>query len=912
MTETITTPQPAPVQITSQLRTKDLARTPDPSLTAREYTPEEIVGAEKWAELPDDQKRQLALELDDWLAGMYRTRAHNDKAINRGEVSDLKPIRRLLNEWSAALRDIILADRDKYAPGSRKGGSRPEWFTACKGIPADTLAATILDAFFTELLSTGRDGERRPTVANVSQRLGREVDVLRRVKKWTESEPKLYRSYLKRLGNAGATKRHRRKVMLHGINNKLIPELIKQSKDADVLELQSWDRLKTVKVGKGLLLLIVAALGSRVQLGTLSKRRRKGSGHKPTNTIELDNETREWIAQALRQGEIESRRMRPMVCRPLPWRGPWGGGYLLGTLTSRSVMFGAFGYGRRTWDLLKEHPHSANATYSALNYLGRTALRVRRDILAVAVEARDNGLVLPELPTPGRRVELPPRPGDIATNEEARREYRTARARAEEANLKAISKELANEDALAEAWDLREEPELFFPHSCDFRGRMYPLPAGLQAQGSDLRRALLEFSHGKPISAGDASAGWLAIQVATVFGHDKLSFDDRIAWVYENEDLIRTIADDPLGNRTLWEGNADSRKLWQCLAACTEWRDFLDHGDGFVSHLPIYVDGTCNGIQHFAALSGDRELARLVNILPGELPQDIYLDVAEGALRTIWQSAYGDGRGAEGFYAKAWLDMLDGFPIRKLAKTTVMIDPYGGTFKAVMDDVRKTIGKLDPHHSHVPEDEKSKAVGFMAKCLADSLAARLSMPNRVKLWLMSCVEAVHKWGLSGPDAKPGVQWFAPSGWPWGLMYGDVTVQNVKANRGDMSLTTVYRSMSERKVHLRKQKSACAPNFVHAIDASAMVFALNLLKRSEVQGVIAIHDSIGALAADMPFVDSAVREGFVKVYTEHDPLRSFHQAILQQVRPDCRHLVPSPPERGDLDVREVLNSPYFFN
>jgi DNA-directed RNA polymerase len=909
MTETTTTPSPAPGRLTKQLRTKDLERTPDPSLSSREYTPEEIVGAEAWAEMPDDQKRQLAMELDDWLSGMYRARAHNDKALQRGDATDLKPVRRLLNEWTVKLTDIIHADRDKY--GTKKGGKRPEWFAACKGIPAEALASTILDALFTELLSTGRDGERRPSIANVSQRLGREVDVMRRVKKWTESEPKLYRSYLKRLGKAGATKRHRRKVMLHGINQKLIPELLKQSKTQDVDALQAWDRFKTVKVGKGLLLLIVVALGSRLVLGTTSKKHAKDQWHKPTNTLELDAETREWISQALRQGEIESRRMRPMVCRPLPWRGPWGGGYLLGTLTSRSVMFGAFGYGRRTWELLKEHPHSANAVYSALNYLGRTPLRVRRSVLSVAVEARDNGLMLPELPTPGRRIEPPPRPADIETNEESRREYRMARARAEEANLKAISKELANEDALAEAWDLRDEPRLYFPHSCDFRGRMYPLPSGLQAQGSDLRRALLEFSDGKPISSEDASAGWLAIQVAKTFGQDKAGFDERIAWVYDNEDLIRAIADDPLGNRQLWERSADKKKLWQCLASCIEWRDFLDHGDGYVSHLPVYVDGTCNGIQHFAALSRAEDLAPLVNLVPGDAPQDLYLAVAERAVARV-RIALDIKEADNSRYARGWLKLLESYSIRKLAKKMVMINPYGGTFKSVMDDVHVTLAELDPHAMVFEEEERPRAVGFMAGHLRHALEEQLHGPEAVKRWLMACVEAVHKHGLSGADVKPGVEWFAPSGWPWGQMYGAVTVSNVKATRGDAALTTVYRSMSERVVYLRKQKSACPPNFVHAIDASAMVFALNLLKRSEVQGVIAIHDSVGALAADMPLVDNAVREGFVKVYMEHDPLESFHRAILEQVRPDCRHLVPSPPERGDLDVREVLNSPYFFN
>lgn len=893
---------------TAQLKTKDLEYLPDPALNAIDYAPEEIVGSAVWAELPDAHKRQLAQELDEWISGMYRVRAQNDNAINRGDYTALAPVRRLIDDWGNNLAKIIADERETFASG-KKRGTRPPWLKACEKLSEGALAEPIVRALITSMAGAGLRAQAAPTVANVSSRIGRDVDIARRMAVWVEKEPGLFKAYQKRLSQAGATRKHKRKVMLHGINKKLIPTL---KQEADKQELEAWNRLTTAKIGKGLLLLALPAMGGHVTLGTKEHEARKDRYKKPTKVLDLTDEAYKWIAQALRNGEIESRRARPMVCPPLPWEGRKGGGYLLGTLTSRNVMQRTWGDARRTWAMLKEGP-TPTRVYAALNYLGNTKLRVRKNVLEVALEARDHGLDLPDIPVERHRIPDPIKPADIATNDKARAIYRQARARTKEANLKLASEELANEDALSEAHHFSDEPELYFPHACDFRGRMYPIPTGLHAQGSDLRRALIEFAHGKPISSADASSRWLAIQVAKTFGQDKVPFDDRIAWVFENEEMIRRIADDPLGNRQEWVKQADKKKLWQCLAACREWRDYLDHGDGFVSHLPVYVDGTCNGIQHFAAIGRCPELARMVNLAPSDTPQDIYRVVADMA-RALVVVAAAKMNLPDTRLAEMWRRALDAskVPLRSLAKQPVMTRPYGASGMTILDDVREKLRvEIDPNQHFISEEDEPKAVGFMMRCLNMALAQVLTKPNMVLSWLCACVEEVHRKGITG--LEPGFGWTAPSGWPWGLMYGEETTKTVTVRRGKESLSTGYRDTSDKKVDIKRQKQAASPNFVHALDASAMVFAINILERGgEVGGIIAIHDAVGALAADIPYVDAAVREGFVELYTEHNPVMSFYNATLAQVRPEARHTVPAPPELGDFDIREVLRSPYFFS
>lgn len=53
----------------------------------------------------------------------------------------------------------------------------------------------------------------------------------------------------------------------------------------------------------------------------------------------------------------------------------------------------------------------------------------------------------------------------------------------------------------------------------------------------------------------------------------------------------------------------------------------------YLCGFPVHQDGSCNGLQHYAALGGDAAGARAVNLAPLARPQDVYSAVA--ALVTI-------------------------------------------------------------------------------------------------------------------------------------------------------------------------------------------------------------------------------------------------------------------------------------
>lgn len=78
--------------------------------------------------------------------------------------------------------------------------------------------------------------------------------------------------------------------------------------------------------------------------------------------------------------------------------------------------------------------------------------------------------------------------------------------------------------------------------------------------------------------------------------------------------------------------------------------------------LPIHQDGTCNGLQHYAALGGDTQGAAQVNLAVTDRPSDVYTFVADMVEDRIKEDlAKGD----------KYAQLLTGKIARKVVKQTV-------------------------------------------------------------------------------------------------------------------------------------------------------------------------------------------------------------------------------------------------
>ena len=100
-----------------------------------------------------------------------------------------------------------------------------------------------------------------------------------------------------------------------------------------------------------------------------------------------------------------------------------------------------------------------------------------------------------------------------------------------------------------------------------------------------------------------------------------------------------------------------------------------------------------------------------------------------------------------------------------------------------------------------------------------------------------------------------------------------------------------------------------PNFVHACDAAHLHLTVNAAVAEGITSIATVHDCFGCLPSRAERFRRIIREQFVRMYEEHDVLAK----VLQEARRDIggEQLPDEPPERGSLDIEQVLDAEFAF-
>lgn len=447
--------------------------------------------------------------------------------------------------------------------------------------------------------------------------------------------------------------------------------------------------------------------------------------------------------------------VRPFVCPPRPWISPFRGAYWTREIGGVRLVKTRR---KRHLDMLREQPMAT--VYRAVNAAQATAWRINPKVYETVAYFWEHGEavgsgdgMLPSRLAP----KLPPKPAKDCPKEELVAWLKET-GRIKRATNVLRSKRLAVTACVETAKKYAAEPRMWFAYNLDFRGRMYPIQTALTPQGSNLELGLLEFAEGLPIKTQQAE-DWLAIHGANEWGVklddgralDKVSYAERIAWVHANSHWIEECGRAPRLN-TQWMRAGKGKKPWKFLAFCIDWFGYMEAkrwGEEYVSHLPVSVDGTCNGLQHLSAMVRDRAAAESVNLIDRPQPADIYTVVAEIAT-DILRKEVQEGTPEQSALAQ---DILALGIDRDITKRPVMVIPYGGTMRACLNYVEEALtDKLKGI-----EPARAKAIkGHTAKVVWDAMGGVLGNAKGVMTWLMSLASASNKAGLP-------LYWTVPSG-----------------------------------------------------------------------------------------------------------------------------------------------------
>lgn len=373
----------------------------------------------------------------------------------------------------------------------------------------------------------------------------------------------------------------------------------------------------------------------------------------------------------------------------------------------------------------------------------------------------------------------------------------------------------------------------------DFRGRVYPIPPHLNHLGSDLARSLLVFHQAKPL--GVDGFAWLKLHCINLTGHKKRdSVQNRLLYAEEMMENIIDSADNPLKGRMWW---VKSDEPWQTLATCMEIAKAVRSPDPakYMSSFPIHQDGSCNGLQHYAALGRDTAGAYSVNLCPAGVPQDVYSDVAElvEKLRRTDEEA-----------GVAIAGILKGYVRRKVIKQTVMTTVYGVTRFGARHQIAKQLKAIDSF----PKESVWPASGYLTMKTFESLREMFTSTKEIQDWLTNCAKLIASTG------GQNVEWITPLGLPVVQPYN----QDKSANK--RSLTTSVKMDLFSKPNVVKQKNAFPPNFIHSLDSSHMMLTSLHCERAGFT-FMSVHDCYWTHACTVPDMNRICREQFVALHNQ---------------------------------------------
>ena len=773
-----------------------------------------------------DLERQKEFERKQISGGLEKlreqTRTLESKSYASATCYGSASIRNLLPLFIEST-DKKKEERIKY----RAAGHEQKILTHVLDIDTESACAITLKIVFDKVFSYRKVNS---TVTTVCDSVGKAIEAELQMRYYETTAPGLYKKLKEHYWHQSKGTEQKRKSM-QTIFNK-----------SDVQPWKAWDRKIKCQVGSWFVDRLCESSGWFERHTEFNRNKRVQYLH-PTELFFKYKE------QIVKNTEIFSPLSWPMIIEPRPWTEFSDGGYYLNDLRRCHEMV------RRgvTLCIQGEKPREF------LNKIQKVQYLLNPFTVSIAEVLDKRGTQVGKF-RPIINHEIPPKPFDFYTNIESKKKWNKEKTEACNKNAQEFRISCRTRMTLNVMKEFKDKV-YWIPWSFDYRGRAYPIPSFLTPQDTDFGKSLIKFAKESEIT--EDGKEWLAFQVATTYGLDKATMDERKAWPYipKNAALIKRVATNPIDNLGDWE---KAEEPWQFAAACEEFYSVVIAKSRSTTNLPVATDATASGLQILAGLCKCKSTASMVNVVPSDRPQDAYLAVADRAMPNI-------------------PERLRPYWDRKCTKRTVMTIPYNakpfsnrGYIKDALRDKQIEIDK----------EELTQVVSAVRQAMEEIFPG----PMRVMRWIEKEVARAMK------NGSTQLSWKTPSGFR-------VTQRLMKQKTKQVELKLLGRCRvsipdEEIGVDVRHHRNATAPNLIHSLDASLLHISIRKFNPP----IALIHDSVLCRATDMTYLSHLVRDTYMHLFAEHDYLRTFAEAIGAE---------DEPPMVGTLEAKSVIESTYFF-
>lgn len=435
------------------------------------------------------------------------------------------------------------------------------------------------------------------------------------------------------------------------------------------------------------------------------------------------------------------------------------------------------------------------------------------------------------------------------------------------------------------------EGPMWLPVFCDTRGRWY-YRSSPNPQGSDLAKSVIHFANKKKL--GRRGLFWLKVAVANNFGFDKVRFKDRAAWTDENWERIVQALDCPENNEAVWGKDGP----WTMYAAAYELRQALSLPDPeqYECGVPVHMDATCSGLQHFSAILRDPTGGLYVNLFENDPlfvgpKSDVYGKVGHETSKVVILDL-----ASEDAVVRAYAEFWHAVGIsRSLAKTPVMTYCYGATLRGTSEFVQAFIEKelgSDCWPDCWPEEMSGYLCSmYLAKKIFEGIEATVPAAAELMRWLKQVARDVPR--------GTRMEFQSPTGFLVQHDYQGFDETRVKLNSCGIT-QVIVRDFNDDTLPIPMQ-NAIAPNFVHSLDAAHLTLVALAMQKLGLE-MIAIHDSFATHPCDVDEMHRVIREVFYEMYSTNSVLMDFLWSV---------QATAELPVIGSLDLSLVLSSEFFF-
>lgn len=370
--------------------------------------------------------------------------------------------------------------------------------------------------------------------------------------------------------------------------------------------------------------------------------------------------------------------------------------------------------------------------------------------------------------------------------------------------------------------------DYYFPVTMDWRGRMYYRGGLLTPQGADFAKAAFVFSEYKEL--GRTGFAGLAIALANALGikGSQLTKVQRVEEGVKSGALSAMMADFNEFCKTYPKVDHCQAYILACdVIGAHQWKCVHGSYDKYESNIPCHQDGTCNGLQHQAAITRDLTTATATNMTAAtanDAPNDVYGLVVNACASAVLRSLG-----------------------RDLGKGPVMTGSYGageGTIGKKMRETFKKVGRFNEWQPTMRDD--------MIQAMHKAAPALMQVTDATK-------EIAHSAMARGYNS---IDWTTADGFEASQQY---VINEANIIRGGSYNATVRRH--DKVLDAGKMSRALSPNFVHSIDSTHMRATIRACQWS----IAAIHDSVASHACHYMQTNVVLRQQMYFVHTSYDHL-----------------------------------------